>query len=231
MDNFCPIPDSPALIINAKKRMLVVADLHLGFEYELLKKGINIPNQTQKVKLEIESLIKKTGAEHIVFLGDLKHNIPAISALESKSIPLFLDLPIPFTLIKGNHDGNIDKLSSHQIRPYLRVEDILLMHGHMNIPDIEFNILIVGHSHPAIEFKDELGKRTREKCWARGKLPDGRVFLILPAFNEFITGIPLNTTSRRIPGVLFKRYNIKELSMKAYLLDGTFLGHLEDIAH
>ena len=225
-----PIPDVPALLIEGKERTLVVADLHLGYEHELLKSGINMPNQTKNIHMEIEQIICDSCAENLIFLGDLKHNIPNISAIEARSIPRFMDFDIPFELVKGNHDGNIENLTGLTAKPFVQLGDILLTHGHMNIPDVEFRTLIVGHSHPAIEITDELGRRTKEKCWIRGIFPSGHELIVMPAFNPLITGIPFNRKDARIPGSIFKRFSIEELEMTAYLLDGTCLGALKNIA-
>jgi hypothetical protein len=224
-----PLIDEPALAIEGEKKTLVVADTHVGIEYELLKKGINIPHQTEQVKSSIERLIRNTGAHRLILLGDIKHNIPAVSVLETKTVPRFLDFSIPVDIIKGNHDGSIEALTSVPVHPYMSLDGILLSHGHRNIPDVPFETLIVGHSHPAIEITDELGNRTKEKCWIRGQFPDGRDIIIVPAFNPLITGIAFNGARERIPGSLFRLHSIEELSLTAYLLDGTYLGYVADI--
>ena len=53
------VTGQPALVFN---RNLVIADLHIGIEYELYKSGIKVPTQIEKMKEKIDSLIKKTKA-------------------------------------------------------------------------------------------------------------------------------------------------------------------------
>lgn len=224
-----PLIDVPALVIESDKKTLVIADTHIGIEYELLKKGINIPHQTEQVKASIERIIGVTDAKRLVLLGDVKHNIPTVSILETKTVPRFLDFSIPVDIVKGNHDGSIEALTSAPVHPYLTLDGIVLSHGHRNVPEMPFETLILGHSHPAIEITDELGNRTKEKCWIRGTFPDGRDIIIMPAFNPLITGIAFNGNQERIPGSLFRSHSVEELSMTAYLLDGTYLGHVADI--
>jgi len=224
-----PVLDTPALLMGSDERILVVSDIHLGYEYELLKKGINIPNQTNYIKNYLKELITENNAKKLILLGDVKHNIPNISALEAKSIPKFMDLGIPYKLIKGNHDGNIENLIGHPTLNHLLIDGILFVHGHMKVPDVEFDTLITGHSHPAIEITDELGKRTKEKCWVRGRFPSGEGIIIMPSFNPLITGISFNREGSKIPGTMFKRFTTSELKMEAYLMDGTFLGRISDI--
>ncbi|HOP08940.1 MAG TPA: metallophosphoesterase [Candidatus Methanofastidiosa archaeon] len=224
-----PIPDVPALMIEGEERTLVIADLHLGYEYELLRKGINLPNQAPLLGQALRETIKGVGAERLIFLGDIKHNIPIISALESKSLPKFMDFDIPFDIIKGNHDGNIENLLGCPSNNYILMGNVLLTHGHMKMPEVDFELLVTGHSHPAIEITDELGRRTKEKCWIRGKFPSGQDIIIMPAYNPLITGISVNHKGANIPGTLFKRFSADELDLTAYLLDGTFLGNISAI--
>ena len=48
-----PLPDTPALIIktSSNSNLLVIADLHIGFEIELTSYGIMIPSQTKRIIL------------------------------------------------------------------------------------------------------------------------------------------------------------------------------------
>jgi len=229
MYDMLPVPDQAALVINAKVRTLVIADIHLGIEYELLKKGINLPNQTTLIKEQIERLIQQTQARKLILLGDIKHNIPTISMIESRNLPSFLNFSITCDIVKGNHDGNIETLTNNRIYQYMSIGDILLMHGHTKIPNIPFKTIVIGHSHPAVEITDELGKRSKEKCWIKGVLPEGEELVIMPAFNTLIKGISFNNPKTHIPGQLFMKYSPEKLSLNAYLLDGTFLGNVGNI--
>ena len=64
---------------------LIVADLHIGLERELSEKGLHVPSQLRKMEARIIELLKNTGKERLIILGDLKHNIPMIS-LQNTSI-------------------------------------------------------------------------------------------------------------------------------------------------
>ena len=219
-----PVPDHPALVSADDGRALVIADIHLGLEHELLKKGINLPSQSMVLHARIEHLIGVTGARELILLGDIKHNIPTISALEAKTMPAFLTFSVPYTLIKGNHDGAIESLARHPAHASLRRGDTLFVHGHMRLPDGDYSEVVMGHVHPAIEITDELGKRTREKVWLRGTLPTGVKIVVMPAFNDLITGIPVNRARERLPGPVLSQEGVDVDSFEAYLLDGTCLG-------
>ena len=224
-----PLPDHPALCSLDDKRSLIIADIHLGLEHELLKKGINLPSQGQILHARVEYLIAQAGAQELILLGDIKHNIPAISALEKKTVPAFLSFEIPYIIIKGNHDGAIETLAGHPARQSLLRGDTLLVHGHMRPPEGDYSKIVMGHVHPAVEITDELGKRTREKVWLKGLLPTGVEVVVMPAFNNLITGIPVNHERDRLPGPILSQQGVDIASFEAYLLDGTHLGKVGSI--
>ncbi|MBN2518761.1 MAG: phosphoesterase, partial [Candidatus Altiarchaeota archaeon] len=78
------IPNRPAVLVG---NMLVVADLHNGIEYELHKKGVEVPSQTQAKLERLKSIIDETRPKRLVILGDLKHNIPITSRQEYYEVP------------------------------------------------------------------------------------------------------------------------------------------------
>ncbi|HDM22577.1 MAG: metallophosphoesterase [Methanomicrobia archaeon] len=221
------LENEPCLIIEDEKKIMVVADLHLGIEYELYTRGIRLGSITRKIKESLLRIIERNGIDEIIFLGDLKHNIPLISFREERDVPHFLDLPVDFRIIKGNHDGNIERLTNKEIYNKISMNNILLTHGHLKITE-RYEYIIVGHSHPAITFRDDIGKVTKEKCFLFGNLKDKKSKLIvIPAFSPLITGISVN--KEEIPGYFFKN-NIADLkNMKVYLLDHTYLGKLREI--
>ncbi|MEM2192213.1 MAG: metallophosphoesterase, partial [Candidatus Hadarchaeales archaeon] len=106
-----PVPDVPALRIKDKnERILAITDLHIGIEWELSKQGISLPNQVPRLKKRLLNLIKEEKAKRLIFLGDIKHNIPISSWQEWSEIPRLLqDLAevVEVEIIPGNHDGDI----------------------------------------------------------------------------------------------------------------------------
>lgn len=64
--------------------MLLVADLHIGFEYELAKMGISIPYQTNRLLNELLAIVTESKARRLVIVGDLKHGVPLASFQEKR---------------------------------------------------------------------------------------------------------------------------------------------------
>ena len=73
------------------KKILLIADLHLGIEYQLFKSGIVVPPQVEKFKKILYCLIKQAKAKTLIILGDLKAEVPGISPMEEREIPKLFD--------------------------------------------------------------------------------------------------------------------------------------------
>jgi len=246
------IKNEPALLIE-KEKILVVSDLHLGFEYELYKKGINVPSQTDRILKRIISLIRKTKAEILVILGDVKHDVPGVSYQEMKEIPDFFNKLIKKVKVKvclGNHDTFLEKLCPDEVEIFDSRGFVIgkygFNHGHAwpfkKLMGCDY--ILIGHTHPTIQFIDEFGYRVIEQVWLKGKLKKEKIkekykiektgslsVIIMPAFNRLLGGTPLNI--RRMNeeqlGPLLKNNFINIKDAELYLLDGTYLGKLKNL--
>ncbi len=256
-----PIFGAPALLIKSSENILVIADIHLGIEHEFQMSGIKIKSQTEEIRNKILDLIGDYRIDRLILLGDIKHNIPAIPKQEMKEIPGFLESLAKYTrveILPGNHDGRIDKLVPENIeirdRRGIMIkndEKIGLLHGHTwpkpNLLDSD--ILIIGHNHPKIKFKDELGGISNESAWIRSKV-DKKILMhsfiqkkkekyvsvrleevmIMPAFNPLVGGISFNTINQdELLGPILRSGCVKLHDGDVYLLDGTFLGKVRNL--
>jgi hypothetical protein len=157
----------------------VVADLHLGFEFELSEKGINLPSQTGRIKEKILRLIGEAKPESLVILGDLKHTIPKVSLGEWRDIPGFLEAlkakVSDVRLVLGNHDGGAEVFAGkgvtvHSSRGFLLEAGgvkVGFFHGHAwPSPKLfEASHWVIGHNHPAVQFRKLLGFRVIRPVW------------------------------------------------------------------
>lgn len=232
----------PALLLDDT---LIIADLHIGIEYEIYKSGISIPSQTKKLKKRLLDLISKTKAKNLVILGDVKHQVPNISFQESKDIPEFLNSlsrKVKVTIVKGNHDGDIESLVSKKVKVYspkgFRIGDYAFCHGQawFDKDCLKAKHLVIAHIHPAIEFWTQ-GFRSVEHCWVKCPVDPKKIekkykeksnledCIIMPAFNQIIGGMPLNSEDFRPLGPIMENI-LKIKESEIYLLDGTFLGKI-----
>ena len=72
-------------------KYLVISDLHLGFEYNLVEKGIQINSKffTQEIVSEVNAIIRSFKPQGIILLGDIKDSIVNINSIEWYHIPRF----------------------------------------------------------------------------------------------------------------------------------------------
>ena len=239
-----PVPNEPALFIKEKK-ILVFADLHIGIESQLKEQGIITKSRTDVMIKQLFSICKKYNPKDIILLGDIKHNIPWSTIQERKDVKNFLSSIKDYGnihIIPGNHDGNIKKLTSEDIKIHpssgMIYDNIGFVHGHRwpNEKIMECNQIIMAHTHPTIMFLDRLNFKTFEPCWIKGnfiskklieKYPDSinPKVLVMPAFNSLCGGIAVNQEG--IVGPLGKIIDIK--NSEIYLIDGVSLGKVKDI--
>ncbi|MFQ5997907.1 MAG: metallophosphoesterase [Candidatus Bathyarchaeia archaeon] len=177
-----PLAPHPALQIGASHDTLVVADLHIGYEFELADMGINLPSQTHKITEALLKLIENSKPKRLIILGDLKHNIPKLSLQEWQDLPGLLnqisDRVPTVELIPGNHDAGISKSASSRIKIASSRgliiggrEKLGLFHGHAwPSPKLfEAGCWIVGHNHPAVQFRGFFGFKSLKPIWVKAE--------------------------------------------------------------
>jgi putative SbcD/Mre11-related phosphoesterase len=239
-----PLIDEPALLLKEKK-LLVVADLHIGIESELHQNGLQVPSQTKLMEDRLVSIISKNNVQDIIFLGDIKHTIPSSTFQERTEVKDFLvaiQSHCKVHILPGNHDGNIDRflapgIQLHPSDGYV-FEGIGFTHGHRKPADeiMQCDQVVIGHSHPTVMLMDRLGYRTFEQCWLRGppihdvlqeKYPNSptQQILLIPAFNPLCGGTAVNQDP--LLGPFKSLFDVPNADI--YLLDGTSIGKVKDI--
>jgi len=230
-----PIAGEAVLIAEGKHRVMVVADLHLGIEYELWLGGANVPSQTGKLLDLLRGMIDEHKPERLVVLGDLKHNVPRTSWQERVEVPDFiskLSQIVEVTLVPGNHDTGLRDLAPGAevcASEGVVIDGVGYFHGH-TWPDPEVlssRILITAHLHPSIRLVDPLGSSRSERVWVRAFSEEyEKEVVVMPAFNPLCGSLPLNEMDEE-KGPLMKLIDLNR--SRIYLLDGTYLGRLEEI--
>ncbi len=177
-----------ALYIKPAK-ILVISDIHIGYEDDLNKKGFLIPRVHFKEMIDrLGKIMVKTNPETIIITGDLKHQFGSISDQEWRDTLRFFDFLAKscknIIIVKGNHDTILTPIArkrSIKMVDYFSVKtkikgkssNIYICHGDV-IPEskdkdfAESDIVIIGHEHPAARISD--GIRTEKfKCFIYGK--------------------------------------------------------------
>jgi metallophosphoesterase superfamily enzyme len=221
-----PIIEEPALIVTNTETSLVVADIHLGIEWDLYRSGINLPSQMGSRLDRIRDYIQANSPDRVILLGDVKHNVPQISWQEKDEIPHFLETLAEHAhvdIFPGNHDGGIESLFSgqkdikvHSVRGSV-LDGVGYFHGHTwPAPELlAASHIITAHNHPAVRFTDDFGYSVVEPAWIRTKfnadILKGRFgnldfenpaqwadpeLFVMPAFNELCGGVPFNESTQ-----------------------------------
>ena len=175
------------------EKILIINDLHLGYEEVLHKKGILVPRiQTKEVLQKLEEIFKKVQPQKIIINGDLKHEFGIVLSQEWKEILSLLDFlikkKIEIIIIKGNHDPIIKPIAEKReikvVNEY-KIKDILIVHGD-ELVETKAKRIIIGHEHPAITIR-EGSKWEKYKCFLKGRWKN-KELLVLPSFNPLLEG-------------------------------------------
>ena len=167
------------------RRILLVADLHLGKGAHFRQAGIAVPlGVADRNFSRLDGLIAEFSPARVLLLGDLFHSIhnhvwDAFCAFTHRHAA------VAFELVPGNHD--ILPPAAYACAD-LKIQPLLLNEGpfaltHHPLPDAEIppgQYYLCGHVHPCVRLVDAAGGSMKLPTFffgARGG--------ILPAFGEF----------------------------------------------
>jgi len=176
-----------------EESVLIINDLHLGYEEALQRKGVLVPKfQLQEILKQITEILRKTQAKKIIINGDLKHEFGKVLRQEWTEVGLFVDFlqkkGKEIIIIQGNHDPLLRSISEKKgvqiVKEYV-VGDTLIVHGDELVKSSAKRI-IIGHEHPAITLR-EGSKREKYKCFLKGKY-EGKELIAVPSFNPLLEG-------------------------------------------
>lgn len=274
-----PIPPHPAALVKTRKELiLVITDLHIGWEMALSKKGIYVTSQTPKLLKKLTDLITIHKPRKLLVLGDVKHTIATAEKTEWQDIPDFFNEVVrrieETCIVRGNHDGNLEPLLPDRVRMLpatgIAIGDIGFFHGHQwpSPSLLRCRTLVMGHVHPTVGFRDPAGFRITKQVWVKancdgtqlarvlsqkrkmkfterseesprrhhGIMPETKQLLIMPSFNDFLGGRPINERRRvangkaeMITGPVLRSEAVDMKNAEAHLLDGTFLGTIDQL--
>lgn len=221
---------------------LIICDLHIGVESHLRSKGFHLTSHTNDMRQAILDSADED-INKLIVLGDVKDSVPGSTKQEYAEIPDFFESLFErfdtIDVVRGNHDTMIEEFLPPRVRirpaTGMKFYDLGLIHGHtwpsQDVMDCE--TLILGHNHPAVMFRDGVGRQMTEPCWFRGnfakdendkyqKLPKN--FIVIPAFNRMLGGSPINVIGEDLLGPVLNSDLLDLDNGSIYLLDGICLG-------
>ncbi len=234
------VQSQPALVLEDKKRYLVVTDLHIGFESSLVANDIHVEPKdlVNELVRNLEDIIESQKPDSLVLLGDVKASVESISKIEWNAVPMFFEIgkKIETIVIPGNHDGNIQKLVPDWVTVSsssgLVIDDVLLTHGHVmpseNLSHV--NKIVMGHVHPV--YFQEGSVLDGQRVWVSIKTDKKNIFsstsgqlevIIIPSFNKYFYATFKRQHRRSISPILESIKN--SVSAKIVTLDGSIIGN------
>lgn len=240
------IPSRPVLVLEGKKKSIIVTDIHIGFEGKMASNEIFIGKNSaiNETINEIFEIIDNEKPDSIILLGDIKSSIKSISKSEWEEVPMFFEKIKEkcgdVILIPGNHDANIQRLTPEDISLISSAgmveENILLTHGH-TMPSENFSHvdkIIMGHLHPIFFQEDSVVNGQR--VWISMKVSKKEIFpdksgeleiIIVPSFNKYFYATHRKKYKKSISPIIEKIRTI--VTAKIITLDGAIIGNEDKI--
>lgn len=175
---------------------LVIADLHIGLEGVLSEEGVFLPRTISESTVHlVYDILDSYSPSKIILDGDIKHGFGLLNTSEWSLIKSFfrelVSRNLDIVVIRGNHDNYLgvllDKFGLKLLDRY-DYNGYTILHGHKMIDWNGVNeVLIIGHEHPSVYLKDELGTRYKFKCFLWGEYMNHKI-LVLPSVGELASG-------------------------------------------
>jgi uncharacterized protein len=175
------------------ERALVISDLHLGFEGALAEQGVSIPRFQRRVILErLGKMLDRTKAEKVIVAGDFKHEFSKNLTdewIEVKQVLRFLRDRVTPVLVRGNHDNFLATILGDlriELHDRADVAGHTIIHGHEEVSTL--HPIVMGHEHPAVKLRDELGAVVSVPAFLVGE-----GLTVLPAFSPLALGVDVGS--------------------------------------
>ena len=209
------VADGCALYLEAA-RALVLSDLHIGYEEEMRRKGVLLPQEQRDFfAKELDRLIAAYRPRTVVLAGDVKHEFGRISQEEWSDVLRLIRgvrrRGCDVAVVGGNHDMLIkpilDKLAIPLQKALIIMSprprtNVLIVHGDEDLDSLKkagivteedlagVSVILMGHEHPALTITDGVRAET-VKCFLVGEFRAGRRrygLVVLPSFNPLVAG-------------------------------------------
>jgi len=167
-----------------ERRTLLIADPHFGKAATFRSAGIPVPRGTTTTDLiRLDAALSATGAERLVFLGDLLH---ARSGRAAATLDAVADWrsryqQLEIVLVRGNHDRSAgdppDCWDFSCVKGPVTEGPFVFAH---EPAESASGYVLSGHLHPCVRLDDGIGPGIRAACFWFGPRT-----AVLPAFGSF----------------------------------------------
>ncbi len=181
------------------ERILVVGDLHLGYEEYLNRTGVFVSRVMFREMIEeFDRVFGRVGKiDRVVLLGDVKHDFGHVLKQEWNDVlglfEYLLGKVREIVIVKGNHDSILEPIVRENkrvvLRDYFIWKGYCFVHGDRafkEMYDRNVGVWVMGHGHPSVKLGD--GVRVEKyRCFLEGRY-QGRGIVIVPSFFQFSEG-------------------------------------------
>lgn len=242
-------------LYHKKQNILIIGDIHIGYEEALNKQGLLIPRfQFNEIGKRLENIFKTINKKlkKIIINGDIKHEFGTISDQEWRQTLRLLDFlskhANEIILIKGNHDTilgpiakkrNIKIVDCYLIRERSELlgqrrkqrkkkfeNNIIIIHGHKIPKNIPKNIKTIIIGHEHPAVSLREGPRTElVKCFLKGKWKKYDL-IVIPSFNLILEGTNISKEKLLSP---FLQQNLNNFDVYIVADNTYYFGKLKNI--
>ena len=217
-----------------EKKILIVGDLHLGYEDYLNESGVALVKTQMEETFELfEKIFSVTGkVKKIILLGDVKHHFGGILHREFNDFYKLIDVfkknlykGGKVVIVKGNHDNILEPIVLQkefsglvELKDFYKEGDVLFFHGDkygfdkikLGAFDKNVKVLVCGHFHPAVYIREDV-KTEKYKCFLLGKNKEfKKEVVVVPSFFPLVEGADVSVPRERD----FSNFDVYALSGK-----------------
>ena len=241
--NLVPVHGSAALHL-IDESALILSDLHYGVEAEMLRGGVWVPNRSTARTEKVLELLKQTKSKRLILLGDVKHQVPHNSKQQRTDLEQFfmaVNRIAKVEIVPGNHDGGLVDIIPSDVKFHKSdgfvIGEIGMVHGHAWPSQEVMNskVLVMGHEHPALSFRDRLDKLHSEPCWLRAPMLEHERYdkvpeqlIVMPAFGE-LAGRTMNREPLKGLGPVLRNGLADLAKARVETLEGLDFGELGNL--
>ncbi len=200
LDEDIELIDGLPVIYIKSMSALAVADLHLGYESAMAQNGVFIPKANLRHIIGmLKAAYSGRKVNELIIVGDVKNEFSGVSGDEVNELAeisrLASSLGSSITVVKGNHDNFIDRVSKGtriSVCDIKRSGKYMFAHGDKKVDIGDAKRLIIGHEHPSIGITGQSGMAEHVRCFLVGRYKNAEL-IVLPASGYFETGSDVNS--------------------------------------
>ncbi len=208
--------------IHTPSQTAIVADLHLGYEGAASQDGAYFPRVQKRAILQrFDRILKEYSPQTILINGDFKctfdRNLDQEWS-EIREVVEYLRKKVEVRLVRGNHDNFLANIipPEWELPLVQRIPGLLATHGHKPHRTGGRTTVVLGHEHPSVMVRDEVGAAMKLQCYLYH--PEKNV-LVLPPLSTLATGYDvardgfLSPILKPVPLAQFHVYALSEIGL------------------